>query len=48
MNNDKILRLQIYIEACKIAIKTAQNPEKKAFFERELRKTISKLEQLNK
>lgn len=43
MGNDTILKLKAYIEECKNRAQASTNAEKKAFFEREIRKTTVKL-----
>lgn len=47
MSNDKIKRLQIYVDKMKYAIQISQG-SKREFFERELRKTNAKIQELTK
>lgn len=46
--NNTVRRLQVYVDKMKFAIQQATHPEKKAFFERELRKTSAKIVSLTK
>lgn len=48
MSKDKIKRLKTYLQKVQDQVKSEGNVHKRAFFERELRKTESKIESLTK
>jgi hypothetical protein len=45
-NKAEITRLTTYVEKIRLQIASVSSPEKKAFLERDLKKTISRMEKI--